>query len=160
MTAANASQPTLPNSPAPLVRTWFSRMWNFNKLLTLSALIYAVLLPIYIVAAILDPRLITNAPAFVKPLKFIISTGIYVTTFLWLLTLVQGHKRWVQVAANVTALGLLIENILVAYNLFHWGKDKDIYIIIMLTYGTAQFLLVKGIPKVYPSPVMEMDKGI
>ena len=32
MTTANASQPTLPNSPAPLVRSWFSRMWNFNKL--------------------------------------------------------------------------------------------------------------------------------
>ena len=76
-------------------------------------MIYVVLIPIYIVAAILDPRSITNAPAFVKPLKFIISTAIYVTTFLWLLTLVQGHRRWVQIAANVTALGLLIENILI-----------------------------------------------
>lgn len=113
MTTANASLPNMSNGPVALVRTWISRLWAFNKLLTFSALLYTVLIPIYVIAAIADPRLITNAPAFVKPLKFIISSGIYVTTFLWLLTLVQGHKRWVQIAANVTALGLLIENILI-----------------------------------------------
>jgi hypothetical protein len=88
-------------------------LWNFNKLVTLSVMLYVVLIPIYVTAAILDPRLITNAPAFIKPLKFIISSAIYVATFLWLLTLVQGHRRWVQIAAYATALGLLIENILI-----------------------------------------------
>jgi hypothetical protein len=76
-------------------------------------ILYVVLIPIYVTAAILDPRLITNAPAFVKPLKFILSTGIYVATFLYLLTLVEGRRRWVQIAANLTAFGLLIENIII-----------------------------------------------
>src|SRR3954469_14143354 len=109
----NASLPnngTL-SATGPL-RSWIGRMWAFNKLLTLSAILYAVLIPIYIVAAILDPQLVTNAPAFVKPLKFVISVAVYVSTFVWLLTLVEGHKRWVQIAANVTALGLLIEIII------------------------------------------------
>ena len=89
------------------------KLWAFNKPLTLSVLLYLVLIPIYVVAAILDPRLITNAPAFVKPLKFILSSAIYLSTFLWLLTLVEGRKRWVQIAANVTAVGLLIENVII-----------------------------------------------
>lgn len=113
MTTVNTSTTSLSNSFATRVRGWFGQLWSFNKLLTLSVMLYIVLVPIYIVAAILDPRLITNAPAFIKPLKFIISSAIYVTTFLWLLTLVEGHKRWVQIVANVTALGLLLENILI-----------------------------------------------
>jgi hypothetical protein len=100
-------------SPAAIVQEWIRRMWAFNKLLTLTALLYTILIPVYIVAAILDPQLITNVPAFVKPLKFIISTAVYTATFVWLLTLVDGHKRWVQIAANVTALGILIENAII-----------------------------------------------
>lgn len=105
------------NAPLLPVQKWLSKLWTFNKLLTLSALLYIVLIPIYIVAAILDPRLITNSPAFIKPLKFILSSAIYIPTFLWMLSLVQAqkpqHRRWVQIAANVTALGFLIENILI-----------------------------------------------
>jgi hypothetical protein len=101
------------NTPVAQVRQWFSRMWAFNKFLTLSAILYIALIPIYLVAAILDPRLITNAPAFVKPLKFILSSAIYVTTFLYLLTLINGRKRWVQIAANGTAAAFLIENVII-----------------------------------------------
>jgi hypothetical protein len=100
-------------TPTNTLRSWFDKMWAFNKLLALSAILYTVLMPIYLVAAILDPQLITNAPAFVKPLKFIISVDIYVITFFWLLTLVKGRRRWVQTAANLTAVGLLIEMVLI-----------------------------------------------
>jgi hypothetical protein len=113
MTTTTISLRDLAKSPLSLIQSWFSHLWAFNKLLTLSAILYIVLIPVYTVAAILDPRLITNAPAFVKPLKFILSSAIYTTTFLYLLTLVQGHKRWVQIAANVTAAGLLAENIFI-----------------------------------------------
>lgn len=47
------------------------------------------------------------------------------------------------------ALVFLAENILVGLNRFHWGGDKDVFIIIMFTYGLAQFLFVKGIEKTY-----------
>jgi hypothetical protein len=103
----------MPNTPVAQVQQLFSRMWAFNKFLTLSAMLYIGLIPIYIVAAIVDPRLITNAPAFVKPLKFILSSAIYVPTFLYLLTLIDGRKRWVQIAANTTAAAFLIENVII-----------------------------------------------
>lgn len=113
MTTANAHFSTMTRTPAAWVREWISRLWAFNKFLTLSALLYIVLIPIYVTAAILDPRLITNAPAFVKPLKFILSTAIYLTTFLYLLTLIEGKRRWVQLVGNITALGFLVENTII-----------------------------------------------
>jgi hypothetical protein len=113
MTVMNTTLPSVTNAPLAQVRAWLSRLWNFNKFLTLLLAFSFVLIPIYAVAAMVDPRLITNAPAFVKPLKFIVSITIYLSTFLWLLTLVQGRRFWLNVLGNVTALGLLFEMVLI-----------------------------------------------
>jgi hypothetical protein len=113
MSTLQTTQAQILNTPVSTLRNWYHRMWSFNKALAISALLYLVVLPIYLVAAIFDQQLVTNAPAFIKPLKFIISVGIYVVTFYWLLTLVQGRQRWVQIAADVTAIGLLIEMALI-----------------------------------------------
>ena len=113
MTTAKLHPTTQASAPLHSIRTGLGKLWAFNKFATLSVMLYLVLIPIYTVAALVDPRLITNAPAFVKPLKFILSSGIYVATFLYLLTLVQGKRRWVQIAANITTAGLLIENIII-----------------------------------------------
>ncbi len=106
---------TFAGSTSTGIRAWIGRMWSFNRLLTLSVLLYVALIPIYVIAAIVDPRIITGAPAFVKPLKFILSTAIYLVTFLWLLSLVQGRRRLVAVLAFVTALGMMVENVIITY---------------------------------------------
>jgi len=99
----------LPVTGSTGIRTWLRDMWHFNWPLTLSVLLCMALVPIYLVAAIVDPRIITGAPAFVKPLKFVLSFGIYLTTFLWLLSLVQGKRRLVATIAVVTGMGALAE---------------------------------------------------
>ena len=113
MTTASSLPPDMTGTNRTSLREQISRLWAFNWPLTLSVLVYLVLTPVYIVAAIADPRLITGAPAFVKPLKFVVSIGIYSATFLWLLTLVEGRRRWVQIAANVTSIGMLVEIVLI-----------------------------------------------
>ncbi len=68
---------------------------------------------------------------------------------------VVGNKQHRKVALTYLVPGALIfmiENILIAFNWFHWGGDKNVYILIMITYGTGQYLMVKGILKVYLSP--------
>ncbi|NJN83607.1 MAG: hypothetical protein HC802_15865 [Caldilineaceae bacterium] len=89
------------------------RGWRLNWPLTLAGISYLMLAPILLAAIWLDPRVITGAPAWVKPLKFVLSTGIYALTFLWLLNYVQGRRRWVQLAAGVTGLALAVENVLI-----------------------------------------------
>jgi hypothetical protein len=109
MTTAASSQ------TYPLTRTGsvLRRAWAFNWPLTLTLLINLVLIPVILVAVVVDPKVITGANAWIKPLKFTISVVVYAGTFLWLLTLVQGKRRWVQTAANVTAFALLVEIVLI-----------------------------------------------
>jgi hypothetical protein len=63
--------------------------------------------------ALVDPLVITGAPAWIKPLKFAISGGIYGASFLWLLTYIRGRHRWVQIAATVTGVALIVETALI-----------------------------------------------
>ncbi len=45
---------------------------------------------------VLDPRVITGAPAWLNAAQFSISITLYSATLLWLLTFVQGRLRLVQ----------------------------------------------------------------
>ena len=44
----------------------------------------------------------------------------------------------------------LVENVLVAVNKFHYDRNKDFFAVSMFTYGLAQYLIVKGMRKIYP----------
>jgi hypothetical protein len=103
-------------SPAPGVvqpRSLLRSAWRFNWPLTLTVLINLTLVPLVLAAMLIDPKVITGVNGWIKPLKFTISIAVYGATFLWLLTLVQGRRRSVQIAANVTALALLLEIVLI-----------------------------------------------
>jgi hypothetical protein len=97
------------------------RAWRFSPLLTLAGLASLGLIPLFILAALVDPRAITGAPAWIKPLKFALSIVIFSATFVWLLTFVDRtdgpsadrqssrpsrRVRWI---ANITGLALLVE---------------------------------------------------
>jgi len=97
------------SSTSPLRRAWSASPW-----LTLAVLTNLALIPVFAIAALVDPNLITGAPAWIKPLKFAISIAIYGGTFLWLLTFIQRPTRLVRLAAGLTGLGLLVETTLIA----------------------------------------------
>jgi hypothetical protein len=62
---------------------------------------------------VLDPRVITGAPAWLKPFKFAVSTALYSISFAWLLTHIEGRQRLVRWVGNVTAAALAIELVLI-----------------------------------------------
>lgn len=98
---------SLPHSeqPAPLLRT----LWRVNWPLTLFGLASLILMGVAAVGIVVDPRLITGAPAWVKPLKFAISTVFYAFTLVWMLGYVKGHPRLIGLIGATTALALVIE---------------------------------------------------
>jgi uncharacterized membrane protein YhhN len=49
------------------------------------------------------------------------------------------------------AIVFLIQNMLLAINLFHFGGQHKLYIFSIIPYGIAQYLIVKGMRKVYAS---------
>ncbi len=109
MTTAAPSLLSAPRSADGRLR----RAWAFSPLLTLAGMASLALIPLFILAALVDPRTITGAPAWMKPLKFAFSIAIFCATFVWLLTFVQGRRRLVRWIANITGLALLVEMALI-----------------------------------------------
>lgn len=93
--------------------SFLRRAWTFNWPLTLTVLINLALVPLIVVAMLVEPKVITGVNGWIKPFKFTVSAAVYAATFLWLLTLVQGRRRWVQAAANITAAALMVEIVLI-----------------------------------------------
>jgi hypothetical protein len=73
-----------------------------------------LVLAVSLAGLLLDPRVITGAPAWLKPMKFAISISIYCFTLLWMLTFVRGRPRLVGLISWVTAVALLVEMVLIA----------------------------------------------
>ncbi len=138
-----------------------------NRLLTLTGLVMVVVLVCTIGGLIFDPRVITGAPAWLKPAKFAISISLYCLTFVWLLSFVKGHPRLVAIAAYVTGIGLLVELVIIVVQVVrgttsHFNKttslDSTLFsimgsfvMLIWLANLLAAFLLLF---QKFPDPVM------
>jgi hypothetical protein len=93
----------------PRLRDAVRRGFSINPLLMSVGLVMLATLFATMVGLMLDNRVITGQPAWLKPAKFAISISIYIFTFLWLLTFVKGRKGLVNFAAWVTAIGFVVE---------------------------------------------------
>ena len=66
-----------------------------------------------LVGILVDHRVITSAPAWLKPAKFAISVSVYCFTLVWLLGFVENRPRLVRIVANVTVVSLIVEMIVI-----------------------------------------------
>jgi hypothetical protein len=73
-----------------------------------------LVLAVSLAGLLLDERVITGAPAWLKPMKFAVSISIYCFTMLWMLTFVRDRPRLVGLISWVTAVALLVEMVLIA----------------------------------------------
>lgn len=107
------------SSPSPSLRVssprdLLIRAWKSNRPLTLVSLSMLFVLATALAGLVVDPRVITGAPAWLKPMKFAISITIYCLTLLWLLTFVRGHTRLVRLVSWGTAIALGVEMAIIA----------------------------------------------
>lgn len=98
-----------PSGPVDLL----SRAWAFSRPLTFVGVTMVLTLLVALAGVLLDPRVITGAPAWLKPAKFAISISIYCFTLLWLLTFVRGRPRLVRSVAWATAIALGLEMVII-----------------------------------------------
>ena len=75
----------------------FHKLWQTHAPLTVSALVTALVTVFFIVGIFADPRVMTGAPAWLKPTKFGISITLYSLTLVWILGFVQNKRRWVSI---------------------------------------------------------------
>ena len=96
--------------PGP--RSLLGRAWASNRPLAFVGASMMIVLMVALTGLLVDPRVITGAPAWLKPMKFAIS--IYCFTLLWMLTFVRGRPRLVGLVPWVTAVELFVEMALIA----------------------------------------------
>lgn len=90
-------------------QTLTRRAFAANAPLALTGVLMTLGTVVTLVGVIVDPTVITGAPAWLKPMKFFISIAVYCFTFIWLLGFVQGRPRLVGLITWVTVVGFVVE---------------------------------------------------
>ena len=94
--------------------TGLSRMWKSDRTLTASALLMLGALAAFLVGLAIDPRVITGAPAWLKPAKFAVSTAIYMFTLAWVFTYLSEWPRVRRLVGRGTAAIFIAEVAVIA----------------------------------------------
>jgi hypothetical protein len=101
----------LPNSR---LRTLTDRLWAADAPLTAVGLLMLPLLALFLAGLWLDPRVITGAPAWLKPAKFAASIAIYTLTLAWIFTYLPAWRRTRLVVGWTTAVVMVLEMVVIA----------------------------------------------
>jgi hypothetical protein len=89
------------------------RFWRNDAPLTATAGVMVVALVACAVGLVLDPRLVTGAPVWLKPAKFAVSIAAYCLTLAWLFGYIPAFVRtrrivgWGSAAAMLLELGII-----------------------------------------------------
>jgi hypothetical protein len=102
-----------PSADTAVLRQLLHRTFAANRALTIMGGAMVVTFFAALVGIFVDHRVITGAPAWLKPAKFAISVSIYCFTFVWLLGFVENRPRLVRLVANVTVASFIVEMIVI-----------------------------------------------
>jgi hypothetical protein len=86
------------------MRDLLARLVRTDPLLMGTALAQLLLLVLALAGLWLDPRIVTGAPAWLKPTKFALSTAIYMVTLTWVFTYLPNWPRVRRFTSRGTAL--------------------------------------------------------
>ncbi|MER7591773.1 hypothetical protein ABTW72_29970 [Micromonospora sp. NPDC127501] len=86
------------------------RATRWNRPLMFLVSVMAVLGVIAVVGILVDPRVLTGAPIWLKPFKFAVSFVLYGATLAWMLSLLPRRSRAVERAVVVIVAVAVVEN--------------------------------------------------
>ncbi|MEU1688402.1 hypothetical protein [Micromonospora sp. NPDC005707] len=89
--------------------TVLNRAAHWHRPLMLFVAAMAVLTVVAAIGVVADPRVLTGAPIWLKPLKFAISFVLYGTTLAWMLTLLPRRSRVAEWAATLIVAMAVVE---------------------------------------------------
>ncbi len=88
-------------------------MVTLSRPLVRSAWLMAALSVVFGVLLVVDPRVVDGAPAWLKPLKFAVSIGVYSATFAWVVRALTDAPRLARLAVTTTVAALIVEMALI-----------------------------------------------
>ena len=115
------------------------RLWLASRPLTAVGLGLLIVFGLTLTGLAIDPRLITGAPAWLKPAKFAISTGIYALTLAWVTTYLEGWPRLTRLVGWSTAAVMVVEVALIALQA---ARGVTSHFNVATTFDTAVFAVM------------------
>ena len=91
------------------LRSAIGSLWRANAPLTAVGLLMTATAALAVLGLLVDSRVITGAPAWLKPLKFAVSTAIYCLTLAWVFSYLPAWPRTRRDVGFVTAAIIVME---------------------------------------------------
>jgi hypothetical protein len=86
-----------------------ARLWRGSAPLTATGFAMIAVLALAVLGLILDQRIVTGAPVWLKPAKFAASIAIYTLTVAWMFTFLADWPRTRRIVGWTTALTMGVE---------------------------------------------------
>lgn len=90
------------------------RLWAASPPLAVVGVLMLLAAGAFAIAMRLDPRVITGAPAWLKPFKFAVSTGVYSLTLAWIFGWLADWPRTRRIVGWTTAIVFALEVAIIA----------------------------------------------
>jgi hypothetical protein len=121
------------------------QLWKTNAPLTFTGWLMLPALAIAIIGLAVDPRLITGAPAWLKPAKFAISIAIYVFTLAWAFTCIPEWRKTRRAVGWITAIVMVLELTIIDLQAYrgtssHFNVRTSLDAVLFAVMGSAIFL--------------------
>ncbi|WP_112678141.1 hypothetical protein [Micromonospora saelicesensis] len=122
------------------------RAARWNRPLMFLVSVMAVLAVVAVVGILVDPRVLTGAPIWLKPFKFAVSFVLYGATLAWMLSLLPRRSRAVERAAVVIVAVAVVENALIVGQVIrgqtsHFNDTTPLNTALFATMGAAIMVL-------------------
>ena len=118
------------------------RLWRTSPELIGTAGLMAAVLAGALVGLAIDPRVITGAPAWLKPAKFAVSIAIYTVTLAWIFTLIPEWTRTRRAVGRLTAVTMVLEIAIISVQAWrgttsHFNVGTPVDAVLFLIMGLA-----------------------
>ncbi len=138
----HSSRDTTPPTAWTRATAFLRVLWrNSPPLMVVGILMLVVAVP-SLIGVFVDPRIITGAPAGLKPFKFAISTALYSLTLAWMFTWLSDWARVRRVAGWTTAVVFVLEVAIIDTQAWrgttsHFNASTPLDRVLFFTMGAA-----------------------
>lgn len=105
----NPTLRTAPRAARTRAAALLRRLWRASPPLTAVGMLMSFVAVLSAVGILVDPRIITGVPAWLKPFKFAISTAIYSLTLAWIFGWLTDWPRMRRIVGWTTAIVFVLE---------------------------------------------------
>ena len=134
-----------PTFPRTRIAALIGPLWRSSPPLTAVGILMLVVAIPSLAGVFIDPRVITGAPAWLKPFKFAISTAIYSLTLAWVFGWLTDWPRMRRIVGWTTAIVFVLEVGIIDMQAArgatsHFNVSTPLSQVLFMVMGTAIFI--------------------